>query len=384
MTPSPVAEFARSESVEKSQVAYSGDDAKPQSPRRKPSELGAGEQQSKETSGQSRSRPDYVDYYHRSKLCIYFLTRQGGCSAGDDCPYAHCPEELKDPKSYACPEYEQFGQCQGFNEGKCPYGHGVEDIHFVPRRLMEGACKYGIRCRAGDNCRFAHTEEEMKTGMRRYCYNLDNSVDRKLKEMYPGQQPRKDNGDQRNPPKRLEMLKNQQQQQQPVAAAAVVTQQKSGAGREKSRGSRPRSTSMSIPGESGMGSVGGVDGSRRQSWEEQQRSHQNRPGSRYENPTTAVLSGVGQHYNGSMGEVPLLHQPTAILMPSGSYPTAPSSNNNSNQHNTAMGTPALHTPNWSVVGQGATTAAAGPQQQHQMMVLNYHNQHQQQQEGYPT
>ncbi|KAF4722971.1 hypothetical protein FOZ63_018274, partial [Perkinsus olseni] len=217
------------------------------------------------------------------------------------------------------------------------------------------------------------------TGMRRYCYNLDNSVDRKLREMYPGQRPRKDNGDQRNPPKRLEVMKNQQQPSTAVAQQSRVPG-KAAVAREKARGNRPRSTSIAIPTESSARSAGSVNGGRRQSWTEQQRGHVF-SGPRYEGVQGGDQSGHHQQYAGH----PLLHPPS-LLMPPGSYPgptaAAAGNRNNASSPSTVVGphaaAPTLHSSTSSV--QGHHHHAAPHHHHHPMMVMNYH----QQQEGLPA
>ncbi|EER09966.1 hypothetical protein Pmar_PMAR018611 [Perkinsus marinus ATCC 50983] len=101
-------------------------------------------------------------------MCIYYLA--GGCTEGENCTFAHSPEELANPKTVMCPS---GAKC---TDSTCPFAHDKSELVVGHQRVIQQMCKYigpGFRgCNAGDCCRFAHTRDEMLTGVRNQASNL--------------------------------------------------------------------------------------------------------------------------------------------------------------------------------------------------------------------
>ncbi|KAF4675324.1 hypothetical protein FOL47_007942 [Perkinsus chesapeaki] len=116
----------------------------------------------------NRNNAERLRKRYKVRMCIYYLA--GGCTEGENCTFAHSPEELANPKTVMCPS---GARCTDRN---CPFAHDKSELVVGHQRVIQQMCKYigpGFRgCNAGDCCRFAHTRDELLTGVRDQASNL--------------------------------------------------------------------------------------------------------------------------------------------------------------------------------------------------------------------
>lgn len=107
--------------------------------------------------------------FYKTKMCP-FLENTGRCLRGDQCTYAHYPDELKVPpnlrKTKLCQVFLKSGACP--NESRCNYAHGYRELKSTPEFFKTSLClsfeKNGY-CALGKHCRYAHGEEELRTAI---------------------------------------------------------------------------------------------------------------------------------------------------------------------------------------------------------------------------
>ncbi|KAF4745927.1 hypothetical protein FOZ63_032294 [Perkinsus olseni] len=116
----------------------------------------------------NRNNAERLRKRYKVRMCIYYLA--GGCTEGENCTFAHSPEELANPKTVMCPS---GAKC---TDSTCPFAHDRSELVVGHQRVIQQMCKYigpGFRgCNAGDCCRFAHTKDELLTGVRNQASNL--------------------------------------------------------------------------------------------------------------------------------------------------------------------------------------------------------------------
>jgi hypothetical protein len=102
----------------------------------------------------------------KTKLCHQY-EKNGSCSRGDTCDFAHGHEELQVPKSVKftktklCHDFERDGKCK---RGKnCEFAHGAEQLE-LPSNFKRSICKdfkAQGKCIHGDKCWFLHGNENV-------------------------------------------------------------------------------------------------------------------------------------------------------------------------------------------------------------------------------
>lgn len=104
-----------------------------------------------------------VDQFFKTKICIPFS--KGQCRRGDHCCFAHGDVELQRPlnlqKTKLC-EMWLKGAC---NKDDCYYAHGQVQLRATDDYFKTGLCKFwkrGVPCEAGENCRHAHGQHELR------------------------------------------------------------------------------------------------------------------------------------------------------------------------------------------------------------------------------
>jgi len=104
----------------------------------------------------------YHDFF-KTKVCsLYNLNI---CKKGNDCPFAHSDDELRDKpnlyKTKLCDAFLQ-GQC---NKGEeCSFAHGEEELRSTPDLFKTAICNLWTqgKCTAGESCRFAHGYDDLR------------------------------------------------------------------------------------------------------------------------------------------------------------------------------------------------------------------------------
>eukprot|EP01069_Polyplicarium_translucidae_P012476 Polyplicarium_translucidae@DN523_c0_g1_i2.p1 len=126
--------------------------------------LGGGEAHG--TSVQQRDR--HADYngggsFYKTKWCKYYL-RLGYCSKRDACLFAHSCRELRLP-----PDLSKTSMCEMFKMGFCKkkncfFAHNLDELRSTKTFFKTELCAFWLagHCRAGDTCRHAHGEEELR------------------------------------------------------------------------------------------------------------------------------------------------------------------------------------------------------------------------------
>ncbi len=94
----------------------------------------------------------------KTRMCVYNLA--GRCVKGDNCGFAHHPEELNNPKQMLCPVAASTGQCC---DRLCPLAHSPDELCKPKSLVKKKVCRYfaGGKCLAGEFCRHAHFVHEL-------------------------------------------------------------------------------------------------------------------------------------------------------------------------------------------------------------------------------
>lgn len=104
----------------------------------------------------------YHDFY-KTKMCsLYNLNI---CKKGNDCPFAHSEDELREkPNLLRTKLCEAFlvGQCDKGDE--CSFAHGEDDLRSTPDLFKTAICNLWTqgKCTAGESCRFAHGYDDLR------------------------------------------------------------------------------------------------------------------------------------------------------------------------------------------------------------------------------
>eukprot|EP00929_Paragymnodinium_shiwhaense_P004133 TRINITY_DN10485_c0_g1_i1.p1 TRINITY_DN10485_c0_g1~~TRINITY_DN10485_c0_g1_i1.p1 ORF type:complete len:579 (+),score=77.20 TRINITY_DN10485_c0_g1_i1:80-1816(+) len=102
----------------------------------------------------------------KTRLCDKH--RRGFCSAGDQCPFAHGHEELRER-----PDLRRTRFCEALKGGncvdqRCGFAHSLDELRVSAGVFKTQLCKWFIRkgvCNKGDNCRHAHGMSELRPSM---------------------------------------------------------------------------------------------------------------------------------------------------------------------------------------------------------------------------
>jgi len=104
----------------------------------------------------------YHDFY-KTKVCsLYNLNI---CKKGNDCPFAHSGDELRDkPNLYKTKLCEAFLQGQCTKGEECSFAHGEEELRSTPDLFKTAICNLWTqgKCTAGETCRFAHGYDDLR------------------------------------------------------------------------------------------------------------------------------------------------------------------------------------------------------------------------------
>jgi len=107
----------------------------------------------------------YVPQLLKTRMCQFF--DKDCCRAGDNCRFAHSPEELREQ-----PDLTHTAMCKAVLKGgictaaECRYAHSVSELNGEQRRFKKKTkmCVFALRqrCRQGSSCSFAHSSEELE------------------------------------------------------------------------------------------------------------------------------------------------------------------------------------------------------------------------------
>lgn len=108
-----------------------------------------------------------VQQFRKTKMCPH-MEKPEGClrSMHSECPYAHHEGELKELpnllKTAMCKLH--LKRCCDKSREECPYAHTFEELRHTEGFYKTFVCKFWQRghCRAGDMCRYAHGEHEIR------------------------------------------------------------------------------------------------------------------------------------------------------------------------------------------------------------------------------
>ena len=104
----------------------------------------------------------YHDFF-KTKPCSLFNLNI--CKKGNDCPFAHTMDELRDkPNLYKTKLCEAFLQGQCTKGEDCHFAHGEEELRSTPDLFKTAICNLWTqgKCTAGETCRFAHGYEDLR------------------------------------------------------------------------------------------------------------------------------------------------------------------------------------------------------------------------------
>jgi len=104
----------------------------------------------------------YHDFF-KTKPCSLFNLNI--CKKGNDCPFAHTMDELRDkPNLYKTKLCEAFLQGQCTKGEDCHFAHGEEELRSTPDLFKTAICNLWTqgKCTAGESCRFAHGYEDLR------------------------------------------------------------------------------------------------------------------------------------------------------------------------------------------------------------------------------
>jgi hypothetical protein len=104
----------------------------------------------------------YHDFY-KTKMCSLFNLNI--CKKGNDCPFAHSVDELRDkPNLFRTQLCEAFLQGQCDKGDDCTFAHGETDLRSTPDLFKTAMCHLWSqgKCTNGDSCRFAHGYDDLR------------------------------------------------------------------------------------------------------------------------------------------------------------------------------------------------------------------------------
>jgi len=105
----------------------------------------------------------YHDFY-KTKMCNLFLLNL--CKKGNDCPFAHSEDEIREKpnleKTKLCPQFLEEGKCNKGN--RCAFAHGEEELRSTPDLFKTAICNLWSqgKCTSGERCRFAHGPKDLR------------------------------------------------------------------------------------------------------------------------------------------------------------------------------------------------------------------------------
>jgi len=110
-----------------------------------------------------RSSPQIKEQFRKTKMCIFH--RKNRCALGTSCSFAHSDTELQ-----PTPNLEKTRLCFNYFRNQCyvkdcKFAHGYNELRATDTVYKTELCRWSIYgwCKAGDSCRYAHTQEEMRS-----------------------------------------------------------------------------------------------------------------------------------------------------------------------------------------------------------------------------
>jgi len=117
----------------------------------------------------------YHDFY-KTKPCSLFNLNI--CKKGNDCPFAHDMDELRDkPNLYKTKLCDAFLQGQCTKGEECSFAHGEEELRSTPDLFKTAICNLWTqgKCTAGETCRFAHGYEDLRPAPSHHKFKKNNN-----------------------------------------------------------------------------------------------------------------------------------------------------------------------------------------------------------------
>jgi len=105
----------------------------------------------------------YHDFF-KTKVCP--LNSLNICTKGDNCPFAHSEDELREKPNLAktklCESFLETGYCK--NGDQCSFAHGENELRSTPDLFKTAICNLWNqgKCTSGERCRFAHGVEDLR------------------------------------------------------------------------------------------------------------------------------------------------------------------------------------------------------------------------------
>ena len=93
------------------------------------------------------------------------------CHYKDKCVYAHNKTELRrdpDKHPYLPVICTRTDNEHIQNYQMCKFAHNKMELNWHPARFHTRRCKYGVICKYGTKCSFAHTNEQLDAGLARH------------------------------------------------------------------------------------------------------------------------------------------------------------------------------------------------------------------------
>lgn len=105
----------------------------------------------------------YVPQLVKTRLCAF--AAKNCCRAGDNCRFAHSPEELREQ-----PDFTHTSMCKTVLKGgictatDCRFAHSAPELNGEQKRFKTKLCVFAKdrRCGRGSSCSFAHSPEELQ------------------------------------------------------------------------------------------------------------------------------------------------------------------------------------------------------------------------------
>lgn len=101
----------------------------------------------------------------KTDMCKFY--QQGKCNQGSRCAYAHDPQEIRHKPDLTntsmCKTFAKEGRCA---DPACRYAHSEVQLRATSGFFKMKMCGFWYNCKNGQNCRFAHSPEELRTVQR--------------------------------------------------------------------------------------------------------------------------------------------------------------------------------------------------------------------------
>jgi hypothetical protein len=106
--------------------------------------------------------PQVQEKFRKTRICGFFL--QGKCIRDSTCRFAHSPDELQ-----VAPDLTKTKLCFNYfrhrcTDPDCKFAHGYHELRGTDGVYKTEMCRWWMEgvCKAGDACRYAHGERELR------------------------------------------------------------------------------------------------------------------------------------------------------------------------------------------------------------------------------